>query len=286
VSCHVMHQYRRDEEHCLHGIQMYSDPILDQLSDCLHDEPCSTYGRCILAVVGDDPYWADRDRREQARTEVLPEAGPPTVAVRGHVLTVTKVPIAGATVCLNASTIPCATSDETGAFALNVPAHDTIAIALSHAGHASRLIPMTTVGQDVRSLSTVELTDESTIVARYQSTHATFPDKTTGFLESYAKPAPDFTAGLEGMTMSITPASGSGAVYRGPDGTYDPQRTTTSNRASAVFAQIQPGIVEVTFGPENVTCVPLYGWPSERPNTVRVPVAAGFESYVSMQCRK
>jgi hypothetical protein len=44
--------------------------------------------------------------------------------------------------------------------------------------------------------------------------------------------------------------------------------------------------VTLTMGPTSVQCVPNYGgWPSGN-NAVRVPIAAGFETRVSMRCHK
>jgi hypothetical protein len=54
-----------------------------------------------------------------------------------------------------------------------------------------------------------------------------------------------------------------------------------------LLVNVAPGEAEITFGPESVTCVPSYGgWPSKRPNSVRIPVVAGFETRVTMQCHR
>jgi hypothetical protein len=85
--------------------------------------------------------------------------------------------------------------------------------------------------------------------------------------------------------MAIEPKSGQGPLYFAPSSKPDPQRTSTSTWSEALFASVAPGEVTLTFGPAGVTCVPLYGgWPSAIPNSVRIPVAAGFETRLGMRC--
>jgi hypothetical protein len=286
ASCHMIG--RMGFEHCIYGIKTYSDPILGQLNDCVHDEACRNYGRCILAVIGDDPYAADRDRVEQYRNEELPEAGPPTVTVHGHVQTFAGAPIAQAMVCLHGSEAPqaCVTADAGGAYSLSVPAHGELALTAAASGFQTRLSPLTTVGRDVKDWI-IGLPNESTMTTRYGATGGTYPDSATGFVMVTAEAPRGSQTGIVGVVMSIEPSSGRGPVYFADNSDPDPRLTATSTFSSALFANVQPGIVELTFGPDSITCVPDgTGWPSNRANSIRLPIVAGLETRVSMRCHK
>jgi hypothetical protein len=86
--------------------------------------------------------------------------------------------------------------------------------------------------------------------------------------------------------MTIAPPSGAGPAYFSPSGDVEPTRSETSTYSSGLFAAVTPGQVTLTMGPQAIQCVPNYGgWPAGS-NAVRVPVAAGFETRVSMRCHK
>jgi hypothetical protein len=115
---------------------------------------------------------------------------------------------------------------------------------------------------------------------------AAYPDESKGFVYATARVPGGVATGLEGVTMTISPSSGIGPSFFSSTGEVEPSRPETSTYGSGLFAAVTPGEATLTMGPQSVQCVPSYGgWPSG-PNSVRVPIAAGFETRVSMRCHK
>ena len=86
---------------------------------------------------------------------------------------------------------------------------------------------------------------------------------------------------------AATVASKLGTIYFAPEGSPDMTRTVNSTFSSGLLLGVAPGVVELTMGPADVTCVPGFGgWPSSRQGSVRVPLVAGFETRVSMKCHR
>ena len=274
--------YRWDEDHCLYGTKVYTDAILDQLTDCL-DQPCKHYGLCMVAVVGEDPVVADRDRMAEYDRQPVPRAGSQTVMLQGAVVREGKIPIAGATICAAAEN--CATTLDSGAYSLVVPAHEEIAISVSAVGFARLVLPLATVGQNVKSRDIV-LAPDAVLQTRSAALGATYPDTTSGVIFATAQAPEGSPTGLEGITMRIEPASGRGPLFFTAASDPDPARASTSTWSSALFTDVTPGEVTLTFGPPSVICVPFHGgWPSG-PNSVRVPIVAGFETRAVMRCHR
>jgi hypothetical protein len=284
---HHCGDFASDYEHCIYGHKGYSDPILSQMSDCLSAHPCRTYGRCLVAIVGEDVGIEDKDRAAAFRSSEVPKAGPDTVKLHGRIQTEANQGIASANVCLRAKgSSPCVATDDAGAFTLMVPAHEEIAITASATGYGSRVGGLATVGRDIDAWGLI-LATEPSLRARYAAAGGTYADAATGSIMATAKAPPGSTGGFDGAAMSIAPASGKGPVYFSPDGYPDSKLTATSTWSSGVFAGVAPGEVELHFGPDVVTCVPAWGgWPSKQPNAVRVPIVAGFETRVVMQCHR
>jgi len=277
--------YRWDEAHCLWGHKGYSEAIVSQLDDCL-DRRCNNYARCMHAVVGDDPVGDDSDRFTEFRRQAIRAAPPASVNVRGKVSTEAEVPIPGATVCVRVLRDQrCVHTSEAGGFALAAPAHGEIAVSATAAGFGARLVALTTRGRDVADWR-ITLLAESVVRAR----SAALTDaggEAEGSIFATAEPPPGSPPGIEGVTMAIAPATGARPLFFSSTGDPDPARTATSTWSRALFAGIAPGEVTLTLGPQPLTCTPLHGgWPSPAPNSVRVPVLAGFETQVALSCHR
>jgi hypothetical protein len=67
-------------------------------------------------------------------------------------------------------------------------------------------------------------------------------------------------------------------------GMPDPELAATTSEGDGGFAEVSPGVVEVEFGGTATDCVASLAWPSERPNTIRLPVIEGVTTYGSMRC--
>jgi hypothetical protein len=277
--------YRWDEDHCVNGHKAYTDAILGQLTDCL-DRPCSNYARCMVAVVGRDVVWEDSDRIAEDLSTPVPQPSPVSVTVQGFVETEAAAPIAEATVCLNDLNGPCARTGPTGDFSLQIPAHSDAAITARASGFGQVVVAVSTRGKNWAAFKIV-LRSDATLQARYSGIGGLHSDAGTGYVYATAQAPDGSPTGLEGVTMDVTPKPGRGPLYFAPTSDPDPQRTATSTWSSALFADVPPGEITLTFGPAAVTCVPSYGgWPSSLPSSVRVPIAAGFETRVVMRCHK
>jgi hypothetical protein len=279
--------YRWDEEHCIWATKTYSDAIVHQLADCI-GHPCrglSNYGRCGVAVVGIDPVWADQDRIAEFASTPVPDAGAATVRIAGKVTTESDEPIPGALVCVrDLRDGPCVRSSESGAFALDVPAHADIAISARATGYGNALAALTTRGANL-SRWNLTLTGDTAMLRRYAAVDAPYPDDASAHVLAMVRAPEGSASGLEGVTIGVIPKPGLGPLYFGPDSQPDRSRSKTSTWSEALFAGVPPGEVTVTFGPQSLACVPLdRGWPSPIPNSIRIPVAAGFETRIAMRC--
>jgi hypothetical protein len=275
--------YRWDEEHCLDSTKGYTDVIVGQLGDCL-DQPCTKYRGCELAVVGYDQVWADRDRIAAFYGNPIPKAGPPTVTLHGRVVAEGGGPIADAEVCV-LDRRSCTRSDASGGFALAVAAHAELALAIVAPAFVRRLVAVATTGHDVDTLG-VDLLPDAVVRARYVAMGAAYPDEARGFIYATARPLSGDATGLAGVAITIAPSSGVGPSFLSAAGDVDPTLHETSTDSSALFAAVAPGEVTLTMGTTGAACVPNYGgWPSGV-GSVRVPVAAGYETRVSMRCPK
>jgi hypothetical protein len=277
-------------DRCLYAAKMYSDETLAQLTACLDRSPCATasWYSCEVDVVGLDARADDWDRAEAFRERPVPTVRR-SVNVAGTVIVgSTKAPLGNASVCVSGHPeIACVTSDATtGAFALTLPARTELAITATAPGYGGRLVAIVTTGNDWDQFS-IAVPTVDVLRARYGAFSATPPDANTGALFATARAPKGSKVGLEGVTLGVVPSSGTGPFYFAPKGVPDPALKATSTWSSSVFANLTPGVVEVTFGPGPVTCTPYAGgWPSLKPNTVRVPILAGLESRVIVQCHK
>jgi hypothetical protein len=210
-----------------------------------------------------------------------------TVAIAGTVVPVPQGTLPGVSICLlDHPEVPCVTSDGQGKFSIDVPANAEVAITLSKAGFAGVLVPIATSDKDQLQWA-IGLQQEPDVKGFYDaSPGATYPDANHGFLAVFAHPSANPQAGLPGMTASITPVSGTGPFYASPNFKLpDPMLTSTSTSGIVRFADVAPGMLEITAGPATLVCTSNFGgWPSPKANTLRAPIAPGFETHVGVEC--
>jgi hypothetical protein len=89
---------------------------------------------------------------------------------------------------------------------------------------------------------------------------------------------------LPGATLEIA-GSTAKRFYHDEDGNWDPELTaTTSFSAWGGFTEVSPGEVEITWGGTAEGCGVFKGWPSDKENTMRLPVMAGFLTQGDLTC--
>jgi hypothetical protein len=276
-----------DFEHCIFAEKVLSDEAVGDLAACLEDSPCRSYRRCYLGVLGNDASDDDWDRAREFREKAVPAANR-VVTMTGTIVTVnTTVPVAAAKVCVHDHPdLACATTDLAGAFAIPMPPSQEFALEVTAPDHASTLVGFTPKTAAVKDI-TIGIRKDATAHARYAAFGAAYPDAVNGFLSLWALGPGAQKAGLDGITMELSPKSGTGPFFFAADSNPDPTRQETSSFGVGVFANVAPGVVEITFGPSSVTCQPGFGaWAATKANTVRAPIAAGFETRVEQRCTK
>jgi hypothetical protein len=228
---------------------------------------------------------------EDAAPDASADTAPPftgaTIHIRGEAVeTPSGTPLTGVSVCAYAQPgIPCVTTTAAG-FDLPVPASSETGVTFALAGFDSTLVPIvtTTIDQTGWEIGMEAASDLSAFAAALD---VSYPDRTTGFLGSFA--SDQGGGGLSGVVMSIAPASGKGPVYLAGTGAPDTTATSTSTVGAGFFGAITPGVVTLTFASITTSvvldCEPDFGgWPSALPNAARIPIVAGFDTHVGLQC--
>jgi hypothetical protein len=228
----------------------------------------------------------------QARNE---EAAPPytgpTVMFSGEAVeSPSATPLGGVTICVYAEPgIPCVTASSSGLFSVPVPANGNTAVTLSLAGYDSVLVATVTSGQD-QSGWEIGMAPASEMALVFSTLAVTYPSATAGFLGAYVDTNSGFpNMGLAGITTSLSPQSGSGPIYLTSMGAPSTSLTATTSAGESFFGGITPGEVTVSWAPASasstLSCTASFGgWPSSLPNTIRAPIAAGFDTHVAMAC--
>lgn len=171
----------------------------------------------------------------------------PTVQLTWQVFGLTGGPIDGVEVCVDGSQpANCATTDATGEAVLTVPANTELAIRALKTGLVGSLVPFETAMEDTGftlfKVTPTELAD------RAQDFGVTL-DPTKGTVALlHAGQAP------VGVTGSIAPASGEGPYYLSPTFTALPQATELQQGGGALFFNVDPGTVTMSFSPAQAGC--------------------------------
>ena len=202
----------QSEERCLLDYKVYSDPILTELNRCADESPCKWYGRCHVAVLGEDVVYDDVERGKLARDRPVRIEPATTVDFSGTVRIDGQTPVQGASVCLLGPSAPCVRTDGSGAFTLPLPAEQELSITFSAPGFGSRLLPLAVVGTGFIDWK-LSVTPDPTLQARYAALGTKPPgsDSAFGALSVTASGPPGSTTGFKGAAMSITPAIRGGA---------------------------------------------------------------------------
>jgi hypothetical protein len=195
----------------------------------------------------------------------------------------------GATVCESPAQ-DCSTTEATGRYTLCVPRDADVALTFALAGYAAQLYPYTTAPTPTDELDFDLYSDAVNLpIYNVAATGLTYPPTTLANL-SAAVFRPGTTAGVPDATLSITPSAGIGPVYGVADDVFyhlDPKPDATTSIGFVEFGDLPTGDYDVfVTHATNTDCELQSGrWPSPTKGAVvRVPVVAGFETYVFLQC--
>jgi hypothetical protein len=195
------------------------------------------------------------------------------------------------TVCVyDEPSLPCAITGTFGNFDIGVPANRNTALTFVADGYDSALMAVTTSSSD-QSGWEIGLSPANEMTALAGALGLPFPATTTCFVttgvEAYPPGDPNALATLVGATIAIDPASDAGTLYQTSTLTPDPGATSTTSSGAAFFGNVGPGEISVVYtaASGSLTCVPAVGgWRGAVANEIRVPVAAGFDSYANVYC--
>jgi hypothetical protein len=182
-------------------------------------------------------------------------------------------PLEGVRIC-EVGTTNCTTSNEAGRATLELPRCQEVAWTLEKEGYT------TSAAGDV--------TDDTFEPAT--APWAMTPDE---LWEGWAKGL-GISYPLTGTHLRVLPQRagvtfemiGEAATpsYADEAGTPTFALSATTTRGDGGFAELAPGEVEVVFGGTATDCVAARGWPSDKPNAIRVPIIDGVLTFASMSC--
>jgi len=210
--------------------------------------------------------------------------GPETVVFGGTVYRIkSDLSLLGAEVCLlNQAQPTCDLTDSVGRFRFIVPAESNQAVSITAPGFAGVVLAFRAGRFDLTTFSVAlqSATDEKTY---YSAAGIEWPSMSNGFLLIFTRDISG--SSLEGVTSSLSPATGSGPIYDDPMGVADKTLQATSMNGTVHFGGVGPGTIDVGFGPSKLLCSAFVGgWPSPNTNAVQVPVVAGFETLLGVNC--
>lgn len=207
---------------------------------------------------------------------------PPEVEMRGLIQNlISRDAIEGVTVeILDHPELGTATTGANGRWSIeNVPANQTYVVHFEIEGYmpaVSRYVAVAEADFAVASDTALFMVSDGVVTTLANFVGVTIdPEKGIIALNVYGGP----TAGqLPGATAAISPASGAGPYYFGPDGLPDPALTETSSNSSVTVVNVDPGDIDVTVAhPDVTTC---WGFADDEPWPVAAPVFAGTMTLV------
>ncbi len=209
------------------------------------------------------------------------DAGP-TVTVTGRAtgLLTPTTGISGIAVCLyQVASVPCVQTDTNGDYSLaGVPASSEVLLEYKKSGYLNVLRTVTTgTGLTDVGVGNFPTTNEA---AGFAALVGTTIDPTKGqVLFSAFQPGTSGFAGQDGVTALMTPNSGSGPHYIKTSPTQpDPTLTATDTLGFGLYANVNPGTVDVTLTHPSKTCKRLVigSFAGSGPTASKVPVVAGY----------
>jgi hypothetical protein len=193
-------------------------------------------------------------------------------------------PLARVEVCLREHPeVACVTTGADGSWTLRgVPTNAEVMVTLELAGRISFLRAIKTATADIMMQP---FENAITLVADVPSF---LPNVTVDFAKGgivffITMPGTRFQNGfdwLRGFTVTMTPSSGQGPLYLDATHTHDPAATSSAG-GWGHYVNLETGTYTLEFAvPPGTTCsdwaVPMYGYPTDQPLKIRVPVVAGF----------
>ncbi|MBI4952058.1 MAG: hypothetical protein HY908_08495, partial [Myxococcales bacterium] len=211
----------------------------------------------------------------------------PTVALHVHAEdALSETALADVTVCVpTAPGTPCAQSNAQGDASFALAPGPAIYVSLVKDGYAHALLGSLLGAGDLSLTAPLVANGLANLVA--QSAGVTLdPAKAQIALAAVATPPSPGAAypGVEGVTFTLAPGSGSGPHYGNAINLIDPALTATSSRGAALYFNVDPGDYVVTASHPTATCTAMAAIPGAVAGTFDVWTDLGFVTYVSLLC--
>jgi len=187
-------------------------------------------------------------------------------------------PLADVEVCATTVT-ECVMTDAEGKAALDEPpADEEVSLTLEQDGFASFLFGDLT-DDTFDSSPLVNMWADSFISGFCDTLSTACPFPTTGIVAIFMDPP------FAGATFDLVGATGK--PYYGVAGlepSADLEATEAGGWGGFVEVNVAAGEVQVEIGGTAERCEPVWGWPANADNTIRIPVRAGYVTGASVTC--
>jgi hypothetical protein len=185
-------------------------------------------------------------------------------------------PVSGVEVCQFASN-NCATSDETGFYALRLLKNQEIELTYLNEGFGPVLVA-TTSGVVDFSLD-VDMARDSDLSDFFADIDSPYPPEGSGYLSVSASRG---DSPLAGVSYSLAGSSGR-SFYVGDDGVPDTSLQETQMPGVGGFVEVLPLTVTLSISGA-VNCASDRAWPAPASGAFRLPMRAGFWTQSAIDC--
>jgi len=243
--------------------------------------PCLFLALVLAACGGDDAPALDAAPEPDAEAELISLSG--TISEWLSPTTTNGV-IEGAEVCVFGGT-QCDTTDANGIYTLPdaVPANAPFGIAITADGYLRTVLLSQPQPDDVSP--NMSMVTDAVAQQKVADAGGTWPLDTTGIVEFQIYIYDGNFTPAAGLTATMSPSSGTGAVYLGADGYPDTSLTSTSSLGATMFVNVTPG--EVTYTPTLAghDCIRAQdGWSGDTAGTLALRAEAATLIYVQGVC--
>lgn len=182
-------------------------------------------------------------------------------------------------------TANCVTTDAAGKAMLRLPVGET-SFTKEKDAFVSYLVPLVVPEDGLAHGS--RMGTEAFVETLYDDVMSPYPMGNRGRISADVSPA------FAGATFDLFDADGPVAapkpyyVAGGSPPTWSLDLTATTNDGAGGFLEVSPGEYSVQFGGTAINCIPVpLGWPVfSVPNSIRLPVRAGYVTQVSATCEQ
>lgn len=228
------------------------------------------------------------------------EGGPAGTGGAGGMSTVTRIMVVhgwspvqgfldvleGVKICAT-DTNDCVRTNDEGRATVQIPIDQEFSFTWDKNGYHPLLVP-DFQPEGLQLFPEIGLGTEERLAGLHELVLSPYPMEGTGSLmvflvDSRFSLMSSGCAGIAGRTFELSNTEGK-AYYYDEEGNWDTSLTETSCWGWGGFTEVLPGEVQIEIGGNAESCVVLHGWPGTVPNSVRMPVRAGYLTEVWVDC--